>query len=154
MGYLGFALGGRIERLPPAPPRPHPAPEADVAYYDHLLRMTPDGAWWFEALAAPERRAAIHARLDDLRDRLARGGEVRPWRLRGMAPRAPGHDGHRWAVADTVRRIAEGELFQANVCLRLEGELDGDPLDAFADAAGGCARRTARSSAWAAAARC
>jgi para-aminobenzoate synthetase/4-amino-4-deoxychorismate lyase len=33
-----------------------------------------------------------------------------------------------------VRRIAEGELFQANLCLRLDGRLEGDPLDAFADA--------------------
>jgi para-aminobenzoate synthetase / 4-amino-4-deoxychorismate lyase len=33
-----------------------------------------------------------------------------------------------------VRRIAEGELFQANLCLRLEGRFEGDPLDAFADA--------------------
>src|SRR3954447_17080913 len=38
-GYLGFALGGRVERLPPAPPRPQPLPECDVAFYDHVLRM-------------------------------------------------------------------------------------------------------------------
>jgi para-aminobenzoate synthetase/4-amino-4-deoxychorismate lyase len=130
-GVLGFGLGAAIERLPPSPRRPLPRPVTDVAFYDHVLRMTPDGAWFFEALVTPARRAALDARLAELR---RRRGERRPWRLRGMRPAAPGHDGHRWAVADAVRRIAEGELFQANLCLRLEGELDGDPLDAFADA--------------------
>ncbi|MEA2170590.1 MAG: para-aminobenzoate synthetase / 4-amino-4-deoxychorismate lyase, partial [Solirubrobacteraceae bacterium] len=58
----------------------------------------------------------------------------RAWRLDGMAARAPGYDGHRWAVAEAVRRIAAGDLFQASVCLRLDGRFTGDPLEAFADA--------------------
>jgi para-aminobenzoate synthetase/4-amino-4-deoxychorismate lyase len=120
-GWLGYGFGAEIERLPPQPPRPHPLPTTDVAFYDHVFRLDPEGRWWFEALeprevprlAAPERRS---------------------WSLDGMRPRAPGFDGHRWAVTDAVRRITEGEIFQANLTLRLEGALNGDPLDAFADA--------------------
>lgn len=121
-GWLGYGLGSRIERLPPPPPRPHPLPEADVAFYDHVYRMDPDGTWWLEWLGEEEPACDLGA------------PERKPWALDGMRFRAPGPDGHRWAVEDAVRRIAEGELFQANLTLRLEGELDGDPLDAFADA--------------------
>jgi para-aminobenzoate synthetase/4-amino-4-deoxychorismate lyase len=125
VGVLGFGLGAEIERLPPPPRRPVPRPLTEGARYDHWLRMDGDGAWTFEG--DPQRLAGV-------RERLATIPERRPWRLRGMEPAPPGHDGHRWAVADAVRRIAEGELFQASLCLRLEGELEGDPLDAFADA--------------------
>lgn len=121
-GWLGYGLGAQIEELPPQPPRPHALPEHDVAFYDHVWRLDAAGQWWFEALT--DREPHLPAGTADRR----------PWRLDGMAPRAPGFDGHRWAVADCVRRIAEGELFQANLTLRLEGHLDGDPLDAFADA--------------------
>jgi para-aminobenzoate synthetase/4-amino-4-deoxychorismate lyase len=135
VGVLGFGLGATVERLPPPPPRPVPGPLASGALYDHVLRMTPDGEWWFEALVTDARRAALDARLGELRERLRTPAPARPWRLTGMDPAPPGHDGHRWAVADAVRRIAEGELFQANLCLRLDGRLDGDPLDVFADVA-------------------
>ncbi len=121
-GWLAYGLGATIENLPPQPPRPHPGPEQDVAFYDHIWRMDADGAWWFESLK--EREPILPPGQ----------AERRPWHLDGMAPRAPGFDGHRWAVEDCVRRIAEGELFQANLTLRLEGNLEGDPLDAFADA--------------------
>ena len=136
VGVLAYGLGEAVERLPPRPRRPVPRPAVDGAAYDHVLRMAPGGEWWFEALVTPARRAALRARLAALRERLAAGPPPgRPWRLHGLDPAPPGHDGHRWAVADAVRRIAAGELFQANLCLRLEGELEGDPLEAFAAAA-------------------
>jgi para-aminobenzoate synthetase/4-amino-4-deoxychorismate lyase len=118
---LGYGFGAEIERLPPQPPRPHPLPPLDLAFYDHVWRMDADGAWWFESLT--ERAPVLPPGTADRR----------PWHLDGMAPRAPGFDGHRWAVSDALRRIAEGELFQANLTLRLEGALEGDPLDTFAD---------------------
>jgi para-aminobenzoate synthetase / 4-amino-4-deoxychorismate lyase len=39
------------------------------------------------------------------------------------------------AVRRTVSYIRRGDLFQANMCLRLEADFDGDPLDAFCGAA-------------------
>ena len=40
------------------------------------------------------------------------------------------------AIDECRERIAAGEIFQANLCLRLEAEWKGDPLDLFARTAG------------------
>jgi para-aminobenzoate synthetase / 4-amino-4-deoxychorismate lyase len=129
-GFLGYGLAGAIERLPPAPPRPVPLPLASLGFYDHVLIRDGDGAWWFEALD----EAAL-PRLEQLRARLAAPPAPRPFALDGMRP-APGALGrHVAAVAECVERIAAGELFQANVTLRLEGRFGGSAADAFAVAA-------------------
>ena len=44
----------------------------------------------------------------------------------------PGGDGHHVAVAECVERIVRGELFQANICLRLEAPWSGATVDLFA----------------------
>jgi para-aminobenzoate synthetase/4-amino-4-deoxychorismate lyase len=131
VGYYGFGLGATIERLPPSPPQPESLPLASVGLYDHVLRLDPGGRWWFEALT----EAAADRRFDELRRRLRAPVERRPWRLDGMGLRGAGADGHRAAVADCVERIAAGELFQANLCLQLDGSLEGSALDAYADVA-------------------
>src|SRR4029078_13747259 len=43
---------------------------------------------------------------------------------------------HVKAIDECGERIAAGEIFQANLCLRLEAEWKGDPLDLFARTAG------------------
>jgi para-aminobenzoate synthetase/4-amino-4-deoxychorismate lyase len=134
-GWLGYGLGARVEALPPPPPRPRPLPDAQLAYYDNVLRLDADGRWWFEALVTPERKAALDARLDAIRDRLARAPATEfaapgPFRLR-----APGAAGHVAAVRECIERIAAGEIFQANLCLRLETEWEGDVAALFARAA-------------------
>lgn len=128
-GYLGFALGHLVERLPPAPPQRDALPPFALALYDHLLRRDADGRWWFEALQTPARAAAIAARRAEL---AARRPTSRPFRAGPFAPTPPGTAGLRAAVAECVERIAAGELFQANLTLRLQGPFEGDPLDAFA----------------------
>ncbi len=45
-----------------------------------------------------------------------------------------GGTGHLAAVADCRHRIEAGELYQANLCVRLESRYEGDPLDLFARA--------------------
>jgi para-aminobenzoate synthetase / 4-amino-4-deoxychorismate lyase len=137
-GVLGFGLASAVERLPPWPPRTVPGPCAVLGLYDHVLRMDTAGRWWFEALAGLEGGTGSEAllrRRDELAARLARPPEPRPWRLEGMTLRGAGADGHRSAVAECVERIAAGELFQANVCLRLDGSLRGSAADAWAEAA-------------------
>ena len=47
-------------------------------------------------------------------------------------PAPPGGAGHMTAIDECRERIAAGEIFQANLCLRLEAEWKGDPLDLFA----------------------
>jgi para-aminobenzoate synthetase / 4-amino-4-deoxychorismate lyase len=130
-GYLGYRLGARLEPVPPPPPRPVPLPPFALAFYDHLLRLDATGRWWFEALWTDERDAALTDRLELLRARLAAGVRERPVRVGEFEPSPPGAAGHLAAVEACRERIAAGEIFQANICLRLEGRWEGDPLDLF-----------------------
>ena len=136
----------RVERLPPPPPRPVPLP--DVA--PRLLRPR----------AAPGRRRALVVRgarttardcraLERLRARLAARAASRARAALGrVRARAPGAAPATWPrVADCVERIAAGELFQANLCLRLEARVRrATPLDLFAAAAAALEPRHARAS--------
>src|SRR5581483_1734129 len=58
-GWLGYRLAARVERVPLNPRRPVALPEFHLAYYDNVLRRTPDGRWWFEALVTDARREAL-----------------------------------------------------------------------------------------------
>jgi para-aminobenzoate synthetase/4-amino-4-deoxychorismate lyase len=134
VGWLGYGLGARIERLPPPPPAPVPQPSFSLAFYDHVVVYDGD-QWWFEALWSADREDALRERLALWRERLL--AEPPPGRDVATTPfgvAANGRAGHLAAVADCRRRIAEGEILQANLCLRLEASLDGDPLDLFARA--------------------
>ena len=135
-GYLGYNLGARLERIPPPPPRRVPLPDFALAFYDHLLHLDADGRWWFEALWTDERADALGARLDLFRARLAEGVRERPVWVGNFQPAPPGGTGHLSAIDECRERIAAGEIFQANLCLRLEAEWKGDPLDLFARTAG------------------
>jgi para-aminobenzoate synthetase/4-amino-4-deoxychorismate lyase len=135
-GYLGYNLGARLERVPPPPPRHVPLPDFALAFYDHLLRLDRNGRWWFEALWSDERADALTARLELLRARLAEGLRDRPVWVGNFEPAPPGGAGHMTAIDECRERIAAGEIFQANLCLRLEAEWKGDPLDLFARTAG------------------
>ncbi len=128
-GWLGYGLGARVENLPPRPPRPAPLPDAHLAFYDHVLRQDASGQWWFEALdGAPDR-------LDHLRALLAAAPEPKAPEPATFSLRAPGAAGHVASVRECVERIAAGEIFQANLCLRLDAAWDGDVADLFAQAA-------------------
>jgi len=134
VGWLGYGLGERVEQLPPSPPAPSARPAFSLAFYDHVIVY--DGAqWWFEALWSTERDAFLRERLELWRARLSEGpraprhAETTPFRLAGN-----GAAGHVEAVADCRRRIAAGELYEANLCVRLEARLKGDPLELFARA--------------------
>ena len=136
IGYLGYSAAG--EALPPAGPGRLPA--WWFGWYDHVLRRDAvTGEWFFEALWTDERAAALERRFTELTARaaVAPGGppaaapgyEVSPFRL------VPAAGGHREAVRRTVEYIRAGDIFQANICLRLEAGFTGDPLDAFCQAA-------------------
>ncbi len=134
-GYLGYAVGRRVERLDPGPPRPHLLPDFCLAFYDHVLRLDDQGRWWFECLWTPSRSDALADRLALLRGRArddlrSRPFATEPWRA------APGPAGHELAVAACRERVDQGDLFQANVGLRLSSRLRGDPADLFAAGVG------------------
>jgi para-aminobenzoate synthetase/4-amino-4-deoxychorismate lyase len=127
-GYLGYGLTDGPAQ------RPRKLPPFSLAFYDHLLRLDADGRWWFEALWTPERDEALRTRREELQARL--GAEhapgavsTRPWRM------TPSPAGHARAVASARERIANGDLYQANVAIRLDSTLTGAPVDLFARAA-------------------
>jgi anthranilate/para-aminobenzoate synthase component I len=133
-GWLGYRLGARVERVPAGPPRPVPMPDFHLAYYDHVLRRDNAGQWWFEALATPERRVELEARRCHLEAVLTEeppplSTPVSPLRLEGAAA---AH--HIEAVAACRARIAAGEIFQANLCVRLDGHFDGSAAELMARA--------------------
>ena len=135
VGWLGYGLGSRLEQLPAPPPAPVPRPGFSMAFYDHML--VHDGErWWFEALYSDARQAALDQRLALWNERL-RATEPRPreaCRLGNFSLGPTGASGHIAAGADCVERIHAGELFQANICLRLQADVDGDALHLLSDA--------------------
>lgn len=128
VGWWGYPLGARLEDVGKAPPRPYPLPAADLARYDTVLRRGTDGAWWFESVAEP---AEIERRWSEL-VALLEGPDPRPapYALEPFVP-VPGVEAHREAVRRAIAHIHAGDLFQANICLRLESRLRGDPLEMF-----------------------
>jgi len=140
VGYLGFDLAHRLERLGASPPTRERLPAFALARYDHLLRLDADGRWWFEALVTPGRRATLERRLDVLAARLREGpprgasagarAATAPWTAE------PNPVGHQLAVETCRERIAAGDLYQANLSLRLRSELSGDLAQLFARGVG------------------
>jgi para-aminobenzoate synthetase / 4-amino-4-deoxychorismate lyase len=132
VGYLGFGLADDVLPVPPAPGGTRRLPNAWLGYYDHVLRRDrTSGRWFFEAIVTTERAAALEARLSDLQRRAReRGPQPQPYRC-GAFGLIPGAAEHQLAVRSAVDYIWRGDIFQANICLRLEAEFDGDPLDAF-----------------------
>ncbi len=135
-GWLGYGLGRRIEDLPAGPPRPVALPDFHLAYYDHLLRLDRFGQWWFEALVSTGAEDRIGRRLEDLRARLAtpRRSEqvyVAPERFRLSHT---DKSRHMAAVEECIERIVAGEIYQANICLRLETRWRGSVTELYARA--------------------
>jgi para-aminobenzoate synthetase / 4-amino-4-deoxychorismate lyase len=134
-GWLGYGLARSLERLPPPPPRPDPLPLFDLAFHDHVVRCDAAGRWWFEALWSEGRADWLRRRFAIWRARLAADPPPpEPHSAGPLVPAGGGTTAHLRAVAETVERIAAGDLSQANICMRLEGQLCGDPLDLWIDA--------------------
>ncbi len=130
VGYLGYPLRDRVERLDPPPPRNVPMPAFVLAYYDHVIRRDAEGVWWFEALGSDERAGELAARLAWWSERLANPppeqiSTTGDWRL------TPSPRGHAELVAACRERIYAGDLYQANICGEVVGRLHGSPLELF-----------------------
>lgn len=136
VGYLGYGLGQLVERLPPAPSRPVPLPRSMLAFYDHLLCRDPSGRWWFEALWSDEQSARLESRLETWRWRGMEGGGELGYAC-GPFLSNPAPESHVLAVARAIEHIRSGDVYQVNVCTRLESEFSGDPAELFAVGATG-----------------
>ena len=136
IGYLGFDAAGYMMPAPPSPGGPPQLPASWFGYYDHVLRRDrASGRWSLEALVTPERAASLECRLGEL-SRRSQLPRPKPRAYSCSAFRLTSTpEEHKAAVRQTVDSIRRGDLFQANICLRLEAEFRGDPLDAFCCAA-------------------
>lgn len=104
-----------------APPR---IPVAAGGWSDCVLRQDADGLWWFESLSG----AALPAWL------LALAPTAVAPRAYTLTWTAPDRGDHRRAVLACLEAIAAGEVYQACVCTRFTGRIDGEPIDFFTEA--------------------
>jgi len=125
IGNWGYRLGARIEDLPDLGPRPIPQPEFRVARYDTVLRLV-GGAWFVET---PE-SGPDGVDSSWLLDLLAADGAPASFKV-GRFNLTPSPDDHRAGVQRALNHIAAGDIFQVNLCARLEASFTGDPLDLF-----------------------
>jgi para-aminobenzoate synthetase / 4-amino-4-deoxychorismate lyase len=128
IGFLGF--GAALHPWQLAGQRRLPA--WWFGLYDHVVvREQATGRWFFEALWTAERDEALERRFADL----SRRGCGPPQQPRGYScgdfGLIPAADRHKSAVGRAVEYIWQGDIFQANICLRAEADFRGEPLDAF-----------------------
>lgn len=117
-GYLGYELGMELEGVPRPHRRAGDLPDLHLALYDWRLEHEA-GEWRFQGTDAWREIGArdIEGKLKrrPLDDEEAEGGAVSS---------SPGAEGFREAVGRAVERIRQGELFQVNLCRRLESSLE------------------------------
>ncbi len=118
-GYLSYPDAG-ADGLGPR------VPEAVGGWSDCVLRQDRDGQWWYESLSGTALSDWI---VNALSEPAMPGQTTISW---GDADR----DAHRRGVLACLEAIAAGEVYQACVCTQFAGEIDGAPVDFFADAVG------------------
>jgi para-aminobenzoate synthetase component 1 len=136
VGFLGYDLGRRFERLPSLALADQELPAMRLALHDWVLAWDRrDGRAWLGGRAVDERIDRLDGRLAEVRERLsarptafpgaatARGPDVAGLELRSGLDRAAYEGG-----VEAVRQsIADGEIYQANLTRRLEAPFRGDP---------------------------
>jgi para-aminobenzoate synthetase component 1 len=143
VGYLGYDLGRRFERLPAIARTDQALPELRLALHDWAIvwdRRT--GRAWLGGRAVDGDAARLDARLAAVRERLAsswlapRPAAYWPTSLDRPEPElrfVSGTSRAEWVErVEAVRAaIAAGEIYQANLTRRLEAPFTGDPWPVF-----------------------
>ena len=124
----GSARAAAFLPVPPAPGEPRRLPTWWFGYYDHVLRRDrATGRWLFEALWTPGRAEALERRFEELAAAAACGRGRAAYYSCGSFAMIPSAAEHRSAVRRAVSYIRSGDIFQANICLRLEADFAGRP---------------------------
>jgi para-aminobenzoate synthetase component 1 len=130
LGWLGFECGHAWEPYPWTPPDPAGLPDFSFGRYRRAVAWSPQGEarlLWAELPGGYAERSEVEADFARLLAGAAAGaaGEAAPL----AAPPAPLQDGaaYRAAVTRLREAIGAGELFQANLSHRLEGQAPADP---------------------------
>lgn len=126
LGLWGYQLGAQIESLPEPGERPVPQPDLRVGFYRQVLRRT-NGTWFIEALGDPDPAwvRTAQAALTSSSNESPAGYQL------GEFEMTPSPAEHQAAVSRVLEHISAGDIFQANLCARLEASFVGDPLDVF-----------------------
>jgi para-aminobenzoate synthetase component I len=114
-GYLGYDLGLELEGLAGPESRAGEPPDLYLGLYDWRIEFGAEGG---QVCGTEGWRSGDGWRLP-AEKRLV----PRILKTHAAASSAPAPEGYRAAVARTVQRIVEGELFQVNLCRRLEAPL-------------------------------
>ena len=121
VGYFGYELAGDLEPLPPPPPDDLGLPDLHLQLFASGLLWDGRG-WTLEATDAWGAVSAVEA--EQLLERSRRVPDPASGRLTsGPVTSRPGQAGFQAAVERIRERIASGEIFQANLCRRLEAPL-------------------------------
>lgn len=140
IGYLGYDLARRLERIPSLAAADQPLPELRLALHDWVLAWDRRrGAAWLAARPVDGDRASTERRIGAVIGRL----EALPARdSRSATAAAPGsaalaftsrtpHDAWVEQVEAVRDAIARGDIYQANLARRLEARFEGDPWPLF-----------------------
>lgn len=132
VGFLGYDLGRRLERLPSLALADQELPVMRLALHDWVIAWDRrDGRAWLGGRAVDERIARLDDRLAEVRARL-----LAPLERAGSSDQGgaqielrSGLDRHAYeAGVESIRQfIADGELYQANLTRRLETPFRADP---------------------------
>ncbi len=141
VGYLGYDLGRRFERLPSTAAADQDLPVLRLALHDWVLAWDRRTARaWLSARPVEGHDRSTRRRVDDVLSRVGAAGWAagwapaggpapsdRPIRFRSGMSRA-GWIERVGAVRDA---IARGDIYQANLARRLEAPFRGDPWPLF-----------------------
>ncbi len=122
-GYLGYEAGAELEEL--LMPRRHSSdlPDVVLGLYDFAFEYGLNG-WRFSGTDAWRGSAGLPFPAEQAEARLVCPRSVpSSLPLAGPVVSMPPDDGFQSAVGRLVRRIHNGEVFQVNICRRLEATL-------------------------------
>ncbi|MDD9878146.1 MAG: aminodeoxychorismate synthase component I [Magnetovibrio sp.] len=130
-GYLGYELGGHLERLPPSASAGCRLPEMVMAVYDTVVAFDHQSqSAWAVAVDVPGAEARVPAavRLDEIAARIERAPELPPldWTPQGAWRPEVARADFEAMIAETVEYIHAGDIFQANITQRFLGERPAD----------------------------
>jgi para-aminobenzoate synthetase component I len=131
VGFVGYDIGHRLERLPTIAADDRDLPPLRLALHDWVVAWDHRlGRAWLGGRALDGDRSGLETRLAEVRDRIAGRRSVGPdeeppptFAFRSSLDRAAYEAGVR-AIRD---HIADGDLYQANLTRRQETSFDGDP---------------------------
>ena len=130
-GYFGYELAADLEPLPPPPPDDLGLPDLHLQLFTSGLLWDGRG-WSLEATNAWSAVPVVEA--EQLLERASRRSvqDLSSGKLAaGPVVSRPGQSGFMAAVERIRERIARGEIFQANLCRRLEAPLPEEALWPF-----------------------